>query len=489
MKQIRVAAFAILAVAFALSFINGCDPCPSCKEKPKHPTVTPTATPTSTPTATGTPSTTPTPTLTPTATPTPPPTEAPGSGLFVIDCVAGRAYVPLLASPDPKTGNGRIAVLDITVNPNTKDPRVATVVLSHPDNPTGTALDPTHHLVIAVSGESGNGGFVDLIDTTTNPPSLVSGSPFPMPTGVEPGPTGQVLYDTIRNLAIISIGGFSCSTSTPCGFITFDPMTHTFGTPIDANYAETFAFNGITNQVIDASDSDSAGQIGIVDMAGKKVCTLSDANIGGDNDGASVDSTTDITVISNEDGTATVLNLNGSSLQGPAGSCTVQEGGTNPNSVLVDGLPSSTAGSAVNPKTHQAFLIEDSSPGITLLDLPSSPVTQIAPGMITSTSSSLPSDPENIPWATQGDPYAVAYDTCNNQGYAEDDLSRWLVQVDIPSFKGNPTAITTALPSGNCAGTTTTLACDNKNGVRFFPLPPVSETAAAPIGGAKAHRR
>jgi hypothetical protein len=124
--------------------------------------------------------------------------------------------------------------------------------------------------------------------------------------------------------------------------------------------------------------------------------------------------------------------------------------------------------------THQAFLIEDGDPGITLLSLPTAKVSQIDSSMVTSVVSSIPNDPEGNPWYTQADPYAVAGDICHNLGYAMDDTSRWLVQVDLTKFQANPSTISTALPSGNCKGTSTTFACDNGNGVKFFPLPPVT---------------
>lgn len=477
--------YTILVAAVAFVCISvlaaSCDPCPSCKHH--QGTVTPTGSRTPKPTKTPRPTKTPggrTPTATPTSTAVI--HAAPGSGLFAVDCANNRAYVPLLQSPDPASGQGRVAVIDLSVDPNTTDPRIETIVLSHADNPTGAALDVNDNLVIVVSGQSGLGGFVDIIDTTTNPPSLVSGSPFAMPTGSESGFFGQVLYDPIGKKAIMSVlANSSCPGGGACtGFVTFDPVTHTFGPVIGANYAETFAFNASTNQVMDASDSDSSGTIGLVDFPTSQACTLTDSNIGFDNDGASVDLNTNIWIVSNEDGTATIINLNGSSLSGMAPSCTVNEGGTIPNSVKLTGLPSSTAGSAINAVTHEAFLIEDSSPGITLVTLPPAPVAQATASQFTTFIATLPNDPEGTLWATQGDPYAVAVDVCHDKGLAVDDTSRWLVEVDVPSFKSSPSAIATPLPAGNCAGTTTTFGCTNGAGVTFYPLPPVPTPTPTP---------
>ena len=404
----------------------------------------------------------------------PPLVTSPGSGLFAVNCDAGKAYVPLGTLGGD--GNGQVAVIDLTVDPDVTNPVVKIISLSHPDIPTGTALDNDDNLIIVVSGEtSGQDGKVDLIDTTTD--TLVSGSPFPFPTGSQAGFFGQVLYNPVAHQALIATCDSSnCSSGqTLTGIATFDPATHTFGGIITANYPETFAVNSSTNVVVDASDDDVAGQIGAVDIGGSRACTLSDSNIGDDNDGSSFDSTTNITVVSNENGTASVINLNGSSFNPNAGTpCTLDEGGTPPNSVLVDGLPSETAGSAINPQTHQAFLIEDGSNGITLLQLPKKAVAQLTklPAPITST---IPNDPSGVFWSTQGDPYAVAVASCKNlpnKGFAVDDSFNYMVEVDLTEFAKNPAKIPTALPAGNCAGTSTTFSCKNGNGVVFFPLTP-----------------
>lgn len=460
---------ALGALALAITaLLSACDPCPKCGGHGK-PTPTPTVSPS--PTATATPTATPTPVV-----------GSTGSGLFALDPTKELAFVPLLNPPGFDT-NSRVAVLDLSVNPNTTDPRKTTVILGHPDSPTGTALDAKDGLVIVVSGSSGT-GFVDLIDENTF--ALLTPTPITVPGNSQPGDTGQVLFDPVHNVAILGVtDGTGCPTAGACtGFISFDPVAKTFGTLIPANYPETFAFNPTTQQVVDASDDNSSGATQIVDVAGSRTCALSDANLGGDQDGASVDNTTDLVVISNENGTATVLNLNGSMLSGSGSSCTVTEGGTNPNSVLLSGLPSATAGSAVNSATHQAFLIEDGNPGISLISMPSSPVVQITAAVLSAISTSLPNDPNGCLWSTQGDPYAVAVDSVHNLGYAANTVSSspdgatFLVQVDLAKFQSNPTSISTALPSGNCAGTSTTFGCNNNNGVVFFALPPEAGASA-----------
>lgn len=89
--------------------------------------------------------------------------------------------------------------------------------------------------------------------------------------------------------------------------------------------------------------------------------------------------------------------------------------------------------------------------------------------------SSIPTDPLDNSWGTQGDPYAVAIGECNNKGYAVDDTFNFIVQVDLPTLQNNPANIATPLPAGHCAGTMgTTFKCDNGAGTKFFPLPGVS---------------
>jgi hypothetical protein len=396
--------------------------------------------------------------------PRPPSKTSPGSGLFAVDCSKNRAYIPLDTLNN--SGNGQVSVINLGVDPDKKDPRVTVVALTHSDIPSGTALDNHNNLILVVSG-----GFVDVIKESNN--TLVAGSPFAIPGGSTVGSTGQILYNPTTKMAMLNVE------SPTAGFFTFDPVTHAFGTLIPANYAETFSLNSTTNVAMDASDSSAFNTMDAIDIADERACVLTDTNLAGnDQDGASTDSATNITIISNENGTATVLNLNGSAFN-PAGvsttPCTLDE--TNaPNSVTVSGLPGGTAGSAVNGTTHQAFLIEDGSSGVTLIQLPSSPVAgQIVAGNLgTPSISSVPNDPLGVAWDTQGDPYAVAIGECNNKGYAVDDTFHFLVQVDLPTLLSTPANISTALPAGACAGTTsTTFKCDNGAGTKFFPLPGV----------------
>lgn len=416
--------------------------------------------------------------------PKPPPlVTSPGSGLFAVNCSAGKAYVPLRFLDG--NGMGQVAVINLLVDPDKTNPIIKIIELTHGDVPTGTALDNDDNLIIVVSGETfGQDGKVDLIDTKTD--TLVSGSPFAFPTGSQAGYFGQVLYNPATHQALIATCDSSnCSSGqTLTGIATFDPATQTFGNIITTNYPESFAVNSKTNVVLDSSDDNLSGEMPALDISDSRACTLTDGNIGGtmnDQDGASFDTSTNLAVVSNADGTATVLNLHGSSFTPTSGTpCSLDEAGTQPNSVLVSGLPSGTAGSAINTATHQAFLVVDSTEtgfngnpaAISLMQLPTRPVGQLttAPTFVTST---IPNDPNGNIWVSLGDPYAVAAASCKNlknKGFTMDIASNFLVEVDLTKFKKNPNEISTALPSGNCAGTPTTFSCKNGKGVIFFPL-------------------
>ena len=77
--------------------------------------------------------------------------------------------------------------------------------------------------------------------------------------------------------------------------MTFDPVTHAFGTVITANYPDDgFAVNPVTDVLIDRSDASGAGTVSAVDLTGLRACTLTDSGLADDEDGPSTDSSTDI---------------------------------------------------------------------------------------------------------------------------------------------------------------------------------------------------
>ena len=452
---------------------------------------TATATATTTPTAASTATTTATPTAT--ASPTPELPFITSSSALAVDPVTELAFVPLLESPDPITGNSRLAVIDTTVDPDVSDAIVGMIVLTHPDDITSVAIDTTDHLLIVTSGGEGSGGWVDLIDESTH--TLVDGSPFAMPPGVDVEQLftnagyGQAVFDPLRNLVVIStlddLIQDNCPGAGDCtGFTTFDLATHSFTPVIQTIASYDFSFDPQTNVAIPASLELSATRGVVVDVANAISCRLNDSNLAEAPLGIGIDPSTGLAVFGNDDGTATVLNLFGSSFVAEnEPPCFLQVGGTPPNSIQVPGLPSDSAAVAVNPVTHQAFLIEDDilgtefNDGISLLSLPQTAVTQITseqiPAPVTST---LPFDPFGFYWQTQSTPFQVAVDPVHNTAYAVGLFGYFMARIDLTALQNNPSGISVPPPmTTSCAGLPGSFGCNNQNGLVFYPLPPAFE--------------
>ena len=81
----------------------------------------------------------------------------------------------------------------------------------------------------------------------------------------------------------------------------------------------------------------------------------------------------------------------------------------------------------------------------------------------------VPKDPTTAAADIEGFPYSAAIDPQRNLGYG-DANDAFLAQISLKKLKKNPSGISTALPSGNCKGTSTTFGCSNGAGVTFFPL-------------------
>ena len=213
-----------------------------------------------------------------------------------------------------------------------------------------------------------------------------------------------------------------------------------------------------------------------IDLINSDGCIISDqsvATLDADPDGSGFDPTTNIVVVGNYfSAQATVINLNGAAFNETETPCMLNEGGTPPNSVNVDtGTGHGMPGVAVNPVTHQAFLTEIDGPSIALLGLPSTPVTQLSSGMVTALANSLiPNDPNGNSFSAQGFPYATVVDVANNLGYVLSSNFDFVVQIDLSILASNSSAISTPLPAGTCAGISTSFACDNGNGVKFYPI-------------------
>lgn len=419
-----------------------------------------------------------------------------------IDPNLGEAFVPIALPPDPgilppganmvkapsivEVTGPSIAVLDVTVDPNSQDPFIASAELSHNDAITGIAVDSTDGLVIIVSGEGGEGGFVDLLDENTN--ALTDDSPISIPTGSEPGEYGQVVFNPTTGQALISVvANEGCDSENGCtGFLPFTPSTATFGDLIPATYPQSFGFNAASQQLIDVPNS-VPGTISVVDLV-KGECILTDSNLtnGGElPQSGAIDATTDLAVIGGDtvpelNGTSTIVNLFGSTLNGTPPACTVEEGGETPNSQQVTDLQPGDLISAVNSFTHTSFLATYDSDALTLIGLPNTTNTQL-PALPQPQLAQLPNDPNDCPWTTQGFPNGVAIDEVNNFAYVlnTDDCvtfgqPTFLAQIDLNAFADFPEGISFFLGTGPCANTTTPLNCNNFNGVVYFPLPTVT---------------
>ena len=489
--------FGIAGFTLTLALLAGCGG--SSGSSTKNRTPTPTVTSSGTPTASQTP--TPTQSATPTATPTGSPTPRPaqkftsGSSALLVDPLEQLAFVPLIFDPDPATGNSRIAVINTTVDPTTANAIIGTIVLSHPDLISSIAQDvgDPRGLLIITSGGNGDGGFVDVIDQGGNP---IAGSPFAMPKGYDVfefgplstiGPFGQTVYDPVNNQMVISTvdqvdpstGASLCPAGAgKCtGFVTFNLTTHVFSSIINTPPTNTFAINpfisasNTKSYAIDTSLENTAGSTTVVDLTDDLACTLSDANLDAGPWGASLDSTTNVSTIANDTNLATILNLNGSTFNTTA-PCTLNEGGTNPNSLSAD-VTALAAGAAVNETTHQAFVIDEDNNGVNLIQLPQTPVTQIA-APPTPTQAFLPLDPSTFSWETEGEPMQVAVDSNHNKAYAVNIFGTYMVQIDLTQMQSNPSGIGTQLPLGSCFGNPISnfFTCNNLNGVIFYPLPP-----------------
>jgi hypothetical protein len=393
--------------------------------------------------------------------------------VFAVDCTTQKAYVPLLFLGTG--GDGEVAELDLSVDPDVTDPRVATISTHIPDVPVSAAADPIHGEILVSNKNEEDTGLLSVIKETDN--SIAS---FPFPTGSAPSQTDGVVYDPNRNLSLVSMSDalFTCADVGSCtGTAMFNASTGKFT-----------GFNQLsptTNFAIDLKAQTSlltalaiTPSLNALDLSNNNACEFSDLNLtalNADPDGVAADSTTGIWVIGNFGSSlATVVNLGGGTFSPPP-NCMLTEGPVLPNSVNFDtGTGADMPGVAINAATHQALLTANTSNQVALLTLPSGPVHQLTSAMVTGVQTTVPNDPSGDDWVSATFPYAVVADTCHNFGYILDRQRDFLVQVDLAQFQSNPAAISTALAAGHCAGTATRFLCDNNKGVKFFPLPDVN---------------
>lgn len=402
-------------------------------------------------------------------------TSLPGSTIAI---VKNLAWVP---NGINGSGNGVIDIINLNADPNTTNPLKKTITLTQPGYPTATSYDGLLNKVVIVT----NNGYVYLFNASTF--KMAKGSPVQYPSGSQGGYYGSIglssgkLYGAPnRDFAILSMcdTGTCSSGNSATGFALFDLKANAFQGNAPANYPEFTSTEYQTALTVDASDDDAAGQIGIFEGVQGNACVLSDSNLPGDNDSAVIDPTTHIVVVSNEDGTATVLNLNGGTFSSGGPPCTFTEAGTTPNSTVVSGLGSSSylEGGAINTTTHQALLTGDGTADMALLSLPSAPVTQLTASDVSAQTTTMPDDPAANSWGPLAGPYLEAINPKTNKAYVV-SYDGFLAQIDLAQFASDPASISAALPTtSNCGSsygiTGTTAACSNTgNAVVFFPLP------------------
>ncbi|MBF6569078.1 MAG: hypothetical protein IVW54_09395 [Candidatus Binataceae bacterium] len=397
-----------------------------------------------------------------------------------MDCKKNYAFVALdfLGT----SGDGQVEVLNLGVNPDTASPHVATLDIGHPDYAIAVAFDPRSRHLLVSSGQNGNNGFLDIFDSTGNP---IAGSPFPFPTGADAANGGIVADPKHKQVLVATTDGSGCASAGACtGFTAFDLTTNTFG-PIVASQtgsqSDNFAFDPTTNLILNANDNppSTADSMEMIDVTGSESCLLTDANLAaGSNstgwDSAAVDPSTGVWLAADDiggDSTIIVLNLNGATVN-PGSSCTVTEAGTPPNSIpVVIDSNNADLSAAVDRKSHQAFITEEYEPGIGLMQLPNTKVAQIQSSDVSSVSANLPNDPNGNIWSTRFEPNSTAIQACGKGTFGLATDFGFLVRVDLSKLKSNAGGISTALPAGNCAGTSTTFSCSNGAGVTFYPLP------------------
>lgn len=406
-------------------------------------------------------------------------TSPTNASVAAIDCRRQRAYVPIGLSRAP---DAEVAVLDLSADPDTTDPRLATIDLGHGGSARGAAIAPKQGLALIISGSAAATGFLDEINESDN--SLVAGSPFSFPTGGRPLISDGIVFDPRSDKALVSMtstlatcpGG---STTACTGMAKFDLATNSFGSLIQFDDSvDNFAFDP-SAQISLAPSDPIAPVMYAVNANAAAACLLIDDSVlylDGDAEGAAVDPNTGIWVVGNYTSTeATVINLSGAAFSGSTPPCFLNEAGSPPsNSVNFDPhagefLP----GAAINPITHQAVLTGARDNQIALVSLPKKRVKVITEAALDSVNSSLPPAPDGSMFEAATLPYSASIDTCHNRVYILDDRETFLAEVDLDKLQHDPGAISTALPPGKCAGTSTTLGCDNGNGVRFFPMPGV----------------
>jgi hypothetical protein len=390
-----------------------------------------------------------------------------------IDCVNQRAYVPL----DDFNANthGQVAVLDLSVDPDLSDPRIKIVDIGLTELPRAAAADPQANLALILTDNVLDTGHLLLINGKDFTIKTLS-----LPDGSRPSESDGVVFNQLTGTATVSMSDslVGCVVAHTCtGVAPFDLASQKFGPLVNLdNPVDSFGMDPATGVVLATSDPVTP-LLYAVNNTNPQQCILGDENIeflDADPDALGADPATNIWVVGNYDiSTLTAVNLNGSSFS-PAPGCQLQEE-TPPNSVNFDtGATGGMPGVSINPVTHQALVTGTASNEVALVSLPTAPVPQLTAGMINGVVTTLPRGPLGDQFVAASFPYATNVDGCHNLGYVLDANREFVVQIDLGLMQSSPAKISTALPAGKCAGTSsTTFKCDNGNGVKFFPLPVV----------------
>jgi hypothetical protein len=481
-KLTHLGAVSLVAVAFGCGLLAGCN-----GSSNNLPLIVITPTPTATPT--------------PSATPTVALTFSSGSSVVAVNCQTQKAWVAL-DDTGGANGDGKIAEVDLTVNPDTTNPVVATIDLGNNDIPVGAAVTSSGHvLVVAGTGTGllGSVGRLYIFNQSDN--SQIPGSPFPFPAGSDTGGISGVVFDPIHNSAVISMCDEAACDGTAnaeTGWSFFDLSANKFGPVLAAAEPDSVSLNPSTQLVIAPADAiDSPPEHPMDAGNATHSCTLSDQNLiknDGDTEGSAADMTTSLFAIGDFlHPIVTVLNLNGATFSGSTLPCALNEAGTNPNSVNVDvfGGPKGSGDPAdvvaINQVTHEILVASDLGPDVGLISLPSAPVPQLA-GALGFQASALPDQPDGSAFAAFVQPFTAAVDACKNQGLIVDDSNAFLARVDLATLSATPAKISTALAAGKCTGGFK-VSCGNGNGVTYFPLRGSTGAAGIATSGHFAHKR
>ena len=414
-------------------------------------------------------------------------TDATGSSLIAVDCKRQRAYVPL---PDLNNNlHGQVAELDLSVNPDKKNPLIKILDIGEIALPRSATVDIETGTVLVLLDNVMDTGVLLLINEANDSLATV-----PFPFGSRPSENSGAVINSSNGTALVSMSNVDGVCPTGFGGCTgqavFDLTARTFGplllTLVDL---DSFALVPSTEISLASSDPVTPGLFAL-DVPGNNACGLVDANLqslNADPDGIAADPTTNIWVAGNFiSPLASVINLNGAAFGADEPlDCFLNEGGTPPNSANFDtgaaalGMP----GVAINPVTHQAFMTAQGGNQIALLSLPKKPVTQLSASMLSSVSSTIPNGPDGLPFEPANFPYGTNVDSCHNLGYVINTDLTFLAQIALANFKNNAAAIGTALPAGTCAGVTTPFKCDNGKGVKFFQLLAPSTASTADLPG------